>query len=511
MNRPFCCLLCAQNFRFQSHLRNHEAVCKGLSDYPQCDSSQKTFKSGKTLQIHQAKVHEVKLEERPFICLKCEKRFKLKNHLKNHAKICKGFKDYIKCNDCKKKFKSNESFKKHMKICKPAKRYNCNECESSFVSFKEITDHRLQKHKNVVCDICEKDIYFKNIKRHMKQIHAGQTPASYTRFIQQKQKEDVECFNCEQCSKSFQSKGNLNRHLKSHEIKCDKCEIIVYSVGDLQKHKLTHIQENENDSVFLGKTELKLVLEAHKLLENMMAMGTNRGQEMSFSELNKHCENRIKKNLGDTIFKVMISINPTAYYTYVEHGDIYLQLAKEGKCIRRPVTPKTLTERRQDFKQKILDSHKNDIMKIRLIYFPELQKKIYISAQDTIIKNIVKLDDEDEMGEEHKETFKTKYEEIENKIKKRMTKKLNREEKMKNIDWQKMRLPELARAINQIFVSENRNVIQLGQITSKLQSSSKLESDIQRLIDSSQGWLQNIRGWIKRRPENINFICDILK
>ena len=82
---------------------------------------------------------------------------------------------------------------------------------------------------------------------------------------------------------------------------------------------------------------------------------------------------------------------------------------------------------------------------------------------------------------------------------------------MKNIDWQKMRLPELARAINQIFVSENRNVIQLGQITSKLQSSSKLESDIQRLIDSSQGWLQNIRGWIKRRPENINFICDILK
>ena len=110
MIRSFCCQLCAENFRFQSHLRNHEAVCKGLSDNPQCDTCWKNFKSEKTLQIHIVEVHEVKLEERSFSCLKCEKRFKLKNHLNRHSKICKGFKDYIKCDDCKKDFKSKKIF-----------------------------------------------------------------------------------------------------------------------------------------------------------------------------------------------------------------------------------------------------------------------------------------------------------------------------------------------------------------------------------------------------------------
>jgi hypothetical protein len=62
---------------------------------------------------------------------------------------------------------------------------------------------------------------------------------------------------------------------------------------------------------------------------------------------------------------------------------------------------------------------------------------------------MVQFSNDEEEEEEYEGTFKTRYEEIQNKIKKRMTKKRKREENIKSIDWQKMRLPELARTINQ--------------------------------------------------------------
>ena len=62
---------------------------------------------------------------------------------------------------------------------------------------------------------------------------------------------------------------------------------------------------------------------------------------------------------------------------------------------------------------------------------------------------MVQFSNDEEEEEEYEGTFKTKYGEIQNKIKKRMTKKRKREENIKSIDWQKMRLPELAWAINQ--------------------------------------------------------------
>ena len=66
--------------------------------------------------------------------------------------------------------------------------------------------------------------------------------------------------------------------------------VMNYSLADLKEHTLNHIQENEKEINFLGESELK-VLEAHELLENIMAMATNIGKEMSFPELSKHCEN----------------------------------------------------------------------------------------------------------------------------------------------------------------------------------------------------------------------------
>jgi DNA-directed RNA polymerase subunit RPC12/RpoP len=190
-----------------------------------------------------------------------------------------------------------------MKICKPERRYRCNECEKTFLSFQEITEHRLEKHKNVVCDICEKDIHFKNIKRHMKKIHAGQTPARYEMFLKQKQIKNMETFNCTQCSKCFTTKGNLTNHNKSHTIKCDQCELCCKSLGDLNDHKLSHMKEKEKQKIVLTLTELELILEVHELMENILAMAVNRGQEISLSEVCRNCETKIKTKVNNEILK----------------------------------------------------------------------------------------------------------------------------------------------------------------------------------------------------------------
>ena len=50
---------------------------------------------------------------------------------------------------------------------------------------------QLLDHCKVTCDICETDIYFKNIKCHMKSVHAGFTPSLTLAWMQiQQEKKD---------------------------------------------------------------------------------------------------------------------------------------------------------------------------------------------------------------------------------------------------------------------------------------------------------------------------------
>ena len=49
--------------------------------------------------------------------------------------------------------------------------------------------------------------------------------------------------------------------------------------------------------------------------------------------------------------------------------------------------------------------------------------------------------------------------------------------------------------------------IKLESLLNKLNYSDRLESDIQRLIESSNGWLSNHRGWVRKKQEDINNVC----
>ena len=131
--------------------------------------------------------------------------------------------DYIKCSECENIFKSEKTLRQHKIKCKAKQIYKCDECESSFKSYSEFSDHRIENHKTDVCDICESEIHFKNIRRHMKTLHDGQTPAKYAFDLKQKHDKKVNRYKCEECAKQFYDKSTLNRHKKRHMHKCDQC------------------------------------------------------------------------------------------------------------------------------------------------------------------------------------------------------------------------------------------------------------------------------------------------
>jgi DNA-directed RNA polymerase subunit RPC12/RpoP len=137
--------------------------------------------------------------------MRCTKTFKLKGHLKNHENKCKGILDYIKFSDCENIFKCEKTLRQHK--CKAEENYKCDECESSFASYSEFTDHRMNNHKNVVCNICGSEIHLKNIRRHMKTLHDGQTPSKYAFDHKHKHDKKINRYNCEECSKQFFDKS----------------------------------------------------------------------------------------------------------------------------------------------------------------------------------------------------------------------------------------------------------------------------------------------------------------
>ena len=85
-------------------------------------------------------------------------------------------------------FKTKRTLKVHKLKCKSDKIYKCDECDDIFESYSKLVVHRENKHRTVQCEICEVEIYFKNIQRHMK-THKGLTPAKTAMMFKKKVQE----------------------------------------------------------------------------------------------------------------------------------------------------------------------------------------------------------------------------------------------------------------------------------------------------------------------------------
>ena len=161
--KTFKCSECSLYFNDKSSLNLHLRKHKGKKIA--CDICNDTFSQNIDLRRHKEKAVCEKSGSKYFPCAICDKVFKLKHHLKTHAKVHDN-----KCLECGSRFNQKLDLDFHMK----SHDNECTECGSNF-THKELLDiHMLT--------------------------HARQ-----------------KSFKCSECSLSFNDKSLLNQHLLKHK------------------------------------------------------------------------------------------------------------------------------------------------------------------------------------------------------------------------------------------------------------------------------------------------------
>ena len=80
--KPYRCDLCGRSYCGQRQLAKHD--CEASPDRYQCSLCAKNFNSKRKLTLHKI-VHS---DERNFVCVKCNRRFKHRTSLNNHKNHC---------------------------------------------------------------------------------------------------------------------------------------------------------------------------------------------------------------------------------------------------------------------------------------------------------------------------------------------------------------------------------------------------------------------------------------
>ena len=141
------------------------------------------------------------------------------------------------CSECGLQFPTGIDLKKHIDLAhrgrQGGKRYQCLQCAAEFDDVKShkshVENHALEK--PFKCTKC--GLHLTNasgLKRHTRRVHDKSGPT----------------FDCQECSKSFFEKFDLQRHMKVHATpKCEKC-----GKNKSNKEKKIHvckIPESERD------------------------------------------------------------------------------------------------------------------------------------------------------------------------------------------------------------------------------------------------------------------------
>ncbi|GLV45260.1 uncharacterized protein CBL_05360 [Carabus blaptoides fortunei] len=230
-NQIHRCKICSETFRTTVKYVEH------LKIHPlECNICGKNFYKMANLQLH-LKRH---MGVRPYKCDICSKAFLTKQKLGEHHNVHTG-KAPIKCKLCNETFRRYSNLiqhrnRHHLNVKKKLKDFVCP-CGEVFHSKNKFNWHKeIHEAKPKSCRYCyEKFIHMASLTRHIRRAHNQRYVPDITR-----DSENVECTIC----KGVYLKSSLEAHLYTHTGKkqhsCQICNKEFTTKWNLKLHKWTH-------------------------------------------------------------------------------------------------------------------------------------------------------------------------------------------------------------------------------------------------------------------------------
>lgn len=169
LKNVYLCQYCDMAFTAQIECAEHEARHDAANPHS-CNYCPFRCSSRQVVIAHIKELHD---NDRPYVCVQCNKGFGRRSDLKKHTIVHTGIRPFT-CPVCNKNFSRNTNLTKHMRIHTGLKPHVCQKCPRSFTTTTDLIHHQRvhNDHKPFQCTKCPSAFTRKDKLHHHEKMHA---------------------------------------------------------------------------------------------------------------------------------------------------------------------------------------------------------------------------------------------------------------------------------------------------------------------------------------------------